>query len=169
MLSCPFYVVTPGTVTISLGADIAFGSTQLLAINLAQGVTLDIVGNGHTLEGGSIGRGLFVYAGTVSVESLSIDNMAAYGGTGGGGGGGGAGLGGGLFVGANLADNPGYVTLTDVSFSNDTAIGGQGGVGNSGGGGGLGGNGSSGVSGGGGGIGGDGGDSLLPGGTGIVP
>src|SRR3954447_21647194 len=99
-------VTAPGTVTITLGSDIAYSATAMQAIDLHAGVTLVIEGDGHTLNGGGVQRGFFVYAGTVEINDLLINNMLARGGDGGtsdvgGGGGGGAGLGGGLFVGAN--------------------------------------------------------------------
>ena len=175
---------TPGTVTIGLGADIALGGTALLAVNLVAGVTLDIIGNGHTLDGGGSDRGLFVYAGAVTVEDLAINNMLARGGNATGGGGG-AGLGGGLFVGANVAGDAGRVTLTGVTFSGDAAQGGSSLAANivssyfaGGGGGGLGGDGGSvqaSAGGGGGGIGAAGGtrnsakNTGGAGGGGIVP
>ncbi|MBR1251022.1 cadherin-like domain-containing protein [Bradyrhizobium sp. AUGA SZCCT0169] len=165
-------VTAPGTVvTITLGNNISLGATAMQAINLHVGVTLVIEGGGHTLNGGGIQRGFFVYAGTVEINDLLINNMLAQGGDGGtsdvgGGGGGGAGLGGGLFVGANVAGNPGNVTLSNVNFSQNAAEGGLGSlnaiIGSAaGGGGGLGGDGGAvdifkGGSGGGG-IGGDGG------------
>ncbi|MFZ2068373.1 MAG: hypothetical protein WAV27_20565, partial [Xanthobacteraceae bacterium] len=79
-------------------------TSQLLAINLPTGSTLTIQGtNGsgvaqvQTLDGGGTERGLFVYAGTVDINNLAINDMVAQGGSGSVGGGGGAGLGGGLF------------------------------------------------------------------------
>lgn len=117
-------VTAPGTVTIQLGAGIALNGTATTAIDLAAGVTLDIEGNGHTLDGGGTQQGLFVYAGAVTVENLAIDNMLAQGGNGGGGGGG---LGGGLFVGGAVAGDAGRVVLTNVSFAGDAARGGNGG------------------------------------------
>ncbi len=126
-------------------------------------------GAGGTLDGGGTQRGLFVYAGKVTIENLTLQNMLAQGGAGGsaysGGGGGGAGLGGGLFIGADVAGDAGNVTLDQVNFLKDEAVGGAGGTGyenglyfhgGDGGGGGLGGNGgynSGGGGGGGGGIG----------------
>ena len=93
------------------------------------------------LDGGGTQRGLFVYAGTVNIQNLTISNMVARGGTGGGGtgggggvgGGGGAGLGGGLFIANNSAHGaaPSNVTLTNVTFAKDTAAGGAGGAGGS--------------------------------------
>ena len=160
----------------------------LLAINLAPGARLTLQGNGATIDGLSAQRGLFVLAGTVAVENLTIAHAVAQGGAGGSGqfgGGGGGGLGGGLFVGA-----AGVVTLRDVAFTANAAIGGAGGDGlgtAAGGGGGLGGDGGPGSGpiepyygaddptgfGGGGGIGptADGGslENLRAGGTGIVP
>ena len=75
-------------------------TTDLLAINLESGSSLTIAGtNGiggpavQTLDGNGSQRGLFVYAGNVTVENLTLENMAAVGGAGGSGGGGGAGLG----------------------------------------------------------------------------
>ncbi len=116
------------------------------AINLHSGVSLIFNGtNSAILDGGSTVRGLFAYAGNVTVNNLTIQNTLAQGGAGAGAGfagGGGAGLGGGLFV-ASAAN----VTLNSVSFSNNKAIGGAGGnnLGGAtevwGGGGGLGGNG----------------------------
>ena len=121
-------------------------TTDLLAINLESGSSLTIGGTngsgGAALDGGGSQRGLFVYAGNVTVENLTIENMSAVGGAGASGGGGGAGLGGGLFV-TGTSDGVGgaHVTLDDVTFSNDKATGGAGGAGrlSAGGGGGLGG------------------------------
>jgi VCBS repeat-containing protein len=120
-------VTAPGTVTITLGSNITFSATALQAINLHPGVTLVIEGDGHTLSGSGTQRGLFVYAGTVEINDLAINNMLARGGNGGLNGGGGAGLGGGLFVGADVAGNAGDVTLTNVTFANNKAVGGSGG------------------------------------------
>jgi hypothetical protein len=162
---------SPGVYEIDIGADITLtGATldELAAINLKSGVTLDIVGQGHTLDGGNMQRGLFVYSGTVTIEDLTIQNMIARGGNGGsllgsggsGGGGGGAGLGGGLFVAnetAHGAAAAGNVTLTNVTITSSSAIGGNGGAGSVGGGGG---------GGGGGGMGGNGAGALSTGGGG---
>jgi hypothetical protein len=123
---------------------------DIAAINLHSGVSLVIAGsNNAVLDGGNTGtnavRGLFAYAGNVTINNLTIQNTTAQGGAGanaGFAGGGGAGLGGGLFVGANA-----NVTLNSVSFSGNKAIGGAGGNNTGGasagfgGGGGLGGNG----------------------------
>ncbi|MGI4977203.1 MAG: Hint domain-containing protein [Janthinobacterium lividum] len=121
--------------TIALSGSITL-STDLDAINLAPGATLAIQGNGHTLDGGDVHRGLFAYAGGVTVSNLAIDNARATGGLGYGGGGAGAGLGGGLFVASGAS-----VSLDGVTFSGDGAVGGSelGGLPYEGGGGGLGG------------------------------
>src|ERR1700722_15910515 len=118
-----------GSYEIDLGTNASIALTQALtAIKLQGTVTLDIEGNGATLNGEGGERGLFVSSGTVTVENLTIKNAQALGangiaGTGvyinqggGGGGGGAAGLGGGLFVGAGAS-----VALTDVVFSGDKA------------------------------------------------
>ena len=55
-------------------------TTPLEAINLKTGVTLDIEGQGATLNGGGSQRGLFVYSGVVTVENLTLANMKAVGG-----------------------------------------------------------------------------------------
>jgi hypothetical protein len=120
---------------------------DIAAVNLHTGVSLVINGGaGATLDGGNTVRGLFAYAGNLTVDNVTIQNTVAQGGAGGNAefaGGGGAGLGGGLFVGANA-----NVTLNSVSFSDDKAVGGAGGDNTGGGqaqgyagGGGLGGNG----------------------------
>jgi large repetitive protein len=113
-------------------------TSQLPAFNLAVGDTLTIHGNGATLDANGL-PGLFVYAGAVEIDNLSIINAEAIGGAGSGGGGGGAGLGGGLFI-----ASAGAVTLDTVTFAHDQAVGGAGSrpEGNGGGGGGLGGAGS---------------------------
>ena len=168
---------TAYTITFAAPSGTLSLTGDLNAINLASNDTLTIVGAGEALDGGGTTRGLFVEAGTVAVNDLTIKNATATGGAGGdgfNGGGGGAGLGGGLFIGT-----AGTVTLGNVTFSNDVAQGGAGGNGGGGatgaGGGGMGGAGggsssSSGYAyGGGGGIGsGATGGLLVSGGTGIV-
>jgi len=145
---------TAGSYEIDLAAGANIELTGALnAINLHAGVTLDIEGEGATLNGANAQgvsdhqRGLFVYAGTVTIESLTIANAEAVGGSSGSGGGG-AGLGGGLFVANDVvhgAASAGAVTLTNVNFSGDSAKGGSSGVSVlGGGGGGLGGDGYSG-------------------------
>ena len=150
--------LTSGSETISIAGDFALGMTELDAINLKVGVALTIAGNSHTLSGGGMERGFFVYGGSVTISNLTLTGMVAQGGAGGaGGGGGGAGLGGALFVADNaLADGgtdgnavAGSVTLQNVTFSLDGATGGSGGSGQT-----------SGITGGGGGLGGNGGDGL---------
>ncbi len=146
---------TSGDIVITLTNDITETAT-LDAINLHTGVTLTIDGGGHALDGAGQYRGLFAYAGTLTVSNLSIDNTVARGGDGGNeGAGGGAGLGGGLFIAgtdAGLASGA-DVTLENVAFRYARAAGGAGGsstgqfngnvgpIGTYGGGGGLGGNG----------------------------
>src|ERR1700761_8274241 len=115
---------TAGTYVIDLGTNASIALTQALtAINLHSNVTLDIEGDGATLDGKneSTGQsfnqqGLFVSSGTVTIESLTVENTNAIGAAGAaGGGGGGAGLGGGLFIGATA-----HVALTGVSFRSDS-------------------------------------------------
>lgn len=119
-----------GAVTIELANDIAMDGTALTAIELATGVSLTILGDGHTLDAGGTEQGLFVYSGTLAVDDLTIADAVAQGGNAsgvsgsyyyGGGGGGGAGLGGGLFVGSVAS-----VTLMDAAFQDDGARGGNG-------------------------------------------
>jgi hypothetical protein len=143
----------------ALGTTIALDQA-LHPIDLDAGSSLTILGGGATLDGGGTERGLFVYAGAVTVEDMAINDMSAAGGAGYSGGGGGAGLGGGLFVTGTVENAAGdvvstgaTVTLMDVSFSNDSAAGGAGSTGFYGGGGGLGGAAGAGGGGGGGGAG----------------
>jgi hypothetical protein len=115
----------PGTYTIDITGNISLGG-PLPEISLANGVTLDIIGNGNTLNGGGYEAGLYAYQGTVSIDDLTVLNTTITGSTGpgggqNGGGGGTAGLGGGLFVGSKAA-----VTLDNVNFTKDGAIGGNG-------------------------------------------
>ncbi|WP_232630428.1 autotransporter-associated beta strand repeat-containing protein [Methylobacterium sp. Leaf118] len=138
---------TSGAFQITLAANANIALTSALpAINLQAGVTLEILGNGATLNGQSpVGasynqRGLFVYSGDVTISDLTIANTVAQGGSGGpGGGGGGAGLGGGLFVAANTAGgvSAAHVTIDNVDFVGTSAIGGAGGFSGASGGGGL--------------------------------
>ena len=118
-----------GTYTIDIVITVSLDGTALEAIDLKAGTTLDILGtagSGGALDGGGTEHGLFVYAGSVTIEDLTIRNMEALGGNGLDGGGAGAGLGGGLFVGANVAGDAGFVTLNNVVFSGDKAVGGRG-------------------------------------------
>ncbi len=164
------------TFNLAGGASTLALAAQLAAINLDSGSSLTINGSNDTLNGGGLYRGLFVYAGSVTIDNLTIADTKALGGNGGngnsGGGGGGGGLGGGLFV-----ASAGSVTLSDVNFSSDSATGGNGGSGSGsgkGGGGGMGGNGGSAsnlAAGGGGGLGGAGGagnSTGSPGSAGLV-
>ena len=114
------------TVTLSLSHDISLADLAADLPELNSAANVVIVGNGHTLDGGGVHRGLMVFGGNVSVSGLTIADTLARGGDGGGNslatGGGGAGLGGGLFV-----ANGGTVTLSGVNFVNDQAVGGNGG------------------------------------------
>jgi hypothetical protein len=151
-------------ITIAAGATLT-ESAEISAINLKGSDTLTIAGQGQgaSLDGASLYRGLFAYSGNLTVENLTIENAVANGGAGAGGGGGGAGLGGGLFVANDSAHGatPANVRLINVSFTNDSAAGGAGGSGNGGGGGGMGGSGGSG----GGGV----GSTAHGGGAGLIP
>ncbi|WFU22125.1 VCBS domain-containing protein [Bradyrhizobium sp. CB1717] len=112
--------------SIEFAADISIASlgANLTAINLASGSSLVIHGAGHTLDGGNLYRGLFVFGGNVALDNLDINNTVAQGGAGGNpGGGGGAGLGGGLFVGTGAT-----ASISNVNFTGDRAIGGNGGA-----------------------------------------
>ncbi len=168
-------VPTNYTITLAPSATPLTETAQIDAINLGARSSLTIDGNGDTLDGAEKYNGLFVYAGNVSIENLSIANAIAVGGNGASRGGGGAGLGGGLFVGANVAGDAGAVTLTNVVFNGNSATGGNGSYGGAfGGGGGLlggQGGGGGGVAGGGGigangGAGGAGQPGLVPGAAG---
>ena len=135
-------------------------TNTLNAFNTTSNVTVN--GGGFTLDGGGVQRGFFVYAGTVAINNLTIQNTQALGGNGGattasGSGGGGLGAGGALFVASG-----GNVTVSNVALNGNNATGGTGAAGaaglsgssssGGGGGGGLGGNGGF-VVGGGGGVG----------------
>jgi fibronectin-binding autotransporter adhesin len=129
------------TFTVNIQNNVSLtAATTLNAINKASTVVIN--GGNTTLNGGGVQRGLFVFAGSVTINNFAIQNTLAQGGSGGpGGGGGGAGLGGALFVASGA-----HVTVSNVGLTAATATGGTGGsdVVNSpagGGGGGLGGNG----------------------------
>ncbi len=119
------------TYTIDLAADIRLvGAIDVL--RGVQGAPIDIVGNGHTIDGAGLYDGFFVTAGTVTLSDTTLQNMLAQGSTGGAGriaGGGGLGAGGALFIGAPAAGSSAgaSVTLADVSFAGDVARGGAGG------------------------------------------
>jgi uncharacterized protein with beta-barrel porin domain len=147
----------------------------LSAFNTTSNVTVN--GGGFRLDGGGVQRGFFVYAGTVAINNLTIQNTQALGGDGGnvgfgsGGGAGGLGAGGALFVASG-----GHVTVSNVVLSGNNASGGVGAVGGDGvpgagtaggAGGGLGGHAVGGFAGGGVGRGADG-DTGAGGGAGIV-
>jgi large repetitive protein len=104
--------------TFNITGDLTL-TDQLPAFNLPQGVSLTIAGNHHTLDANG-NPGLFVYAGSVEIDDLNINNAITHGGDSDFTGGGGAGLGGGLFIASS-----GKVTLSDVSFANDKAVGGN--------------------------------------------
>jgi hypothetical protein len=140
---------TSGSFTISLGGTITEGTDagdfsrygtafvadplDLFGINLQPGVTLNFGSAqfaGGAIDGASLYRGLFVYAGNVTLQRLKIENTVAEGGAGGDGGGGGAGLGGALFVAGTNAglSSGGTVTLGSyVTFTDNSAVGGAGG------------------------------------------
>src|SRR5262249_31324683 len=80
--------------TITLSQNLTLTDGDLLALNLPSGASVTINGGNFVLDGNKDQRGLFVYAGTVDINDLTIKDMVAQGGSGGGGG---AGLGGGLF------------------------------------------------------------------------
>ena len=116
--------------------------------------------SGLTVSGNNLGTGVFfAYAGTITIQDLTIRDGLALGGNGaatfGPGGGGGAGLGGGLLV-----NNVASVTAQNVTFDNMLARGGNGGAGN----GAAGGNGGGGM----GGAGGGGGPNATGGGGGAT-
>jgi hypothetical protein len=127
-----------GSFTIQFANSITLDpQTPLYSLNLQSGVSVAIDGSDggggrYSLDGHGAQRGLFVYAGTVTVANLKIVNAVAQGGAGGGGvagGGGGAGLGGGLFIaGPTQGAGGGNVTLDNVDFSRDSAVGGSGGA-----------------------------------------
>jgi collagen type I/II/III/V/XI/XXIV/XXVII alpha len=114
----------PGAYTIDITANLTETTAGIDAILIGAGVTLSIVGNGHTLNGGGADGGLAVIGGKVSIADLTIEDTLAKGGAGSNDGGGGAGLGGGLFVGPTAS-----VTLSNVAFTGDAAQGGAGGAG----------------------------------------
>jgi hypothetical protein len=89
-----------GTITITLGNDIFLNGTPLEVINLHAGVTLVIDGGpdgfttldgGYEFSSGASLRGLFVYAGKVDINNLTIQDMVVHGGNGGSAGAGGGG------------------------------------------------------------------------------
>jgi hypothetical protein len=106
--------------------------SQLAPLTLTASENLTINGNNNTLDGAFLYEGFAALGnGSIAINDLVLTHLVARGGNGGddvrGGGGGGGGLGGGLFVGANVA-----ATLSNVAFSSNFAIGGNGGSGDSG-------------------------------------
>jgi autotransporter-associated beta strand protein len=133
------------TVTINFTGDFTLTSSLAALVVTNTGVTVNIVGAGHTIDGASAFQGMVVIGSnspTVTVSNLTVANSLARGNNGtdgqagyfsnalsygsGGGGGGGLGAGGGLYVDSNA-----NVTLTSVSFTNTSARGGTGGNGGS--------------------------------------
>ena len=123
----------PTPLSFTFTIDPAAGTTITLdqtleAVNLGAASTLDIVGDGSTLNGAnSLCWPRCRCRCGLRSPNLTIENVVAQGGDGTGAGGGGAGLGGGLFIGGAVSGDPGAVTLSDVTFLNDSAIGGNGG------------------------------------------
>src|ERR1700753_609416 len=69
-----------GTYEIDLGPNASIALTQALtAISLHSGVTLDIEGDGATLNGLNAQQGLFVNSGNVTIENLTVLNAVAQG------------------------------------------------------------------------------------------
>ncbi|WP_048863318.1 pectate lyase-like adhesive domain-containing protein, partial [Acidisphaera rubrifaciens] len=75
-----------GAFTIDLTGNVTEGEAGqpagLYVIDAATGVTVTINGEGHTLDGGGANGGLAVYAGKVTVASLTIEDTIAKGGQG---------------------------------------------------------------------------------------
>ena len=118
---------TPGTYTINITADITLTAGTTLPAITGSANNLTINGGSHTIDGGSVQRGFFVYQGSVAINDLSIQNTLAQGGTGGGlggAGGGGAGLGGALFVASGAS-----LSVSNVALTGNQALGGAGGAG----------------------------------------
>jgi hypothetical protein len=93
---------TTADTTIVLTADITL-TADLPALQGLGTIITSSTGNTFVIDGASSYRGLFVYAGDVTIQGIVIQNTLAAGGAGGastGPGGGGAGFGGGLFVAA---------------------------------------------------------------------
>ncbi|HEX3655240.1 MAG TPA: autotransporter domain-containing protein [Pirellulales bacterium] len=145
--------------TLSLTGNVTM-SQQVQAITT--NATINVAGNGYTIDGGNAYRPFFIESGNVTLQNLTVANSLAQGGSGGGGG---LGAGAAVFV-----DTSGHLTIQNVNFTNNAAVGGAGGAGYSAGGGGLGGNGGAGVTdysgGGGGGLHGNGGSVTAGGDSG---
>jgi hypothetical protein len=69
-------------ITLAAGATLT-EATEILAVNLEDNDTLTIDGQGATLDGAGAHRGLFVYAGNVTIQNLTIADTVARGGAGG--------------------------------------------------------------------------------------
>jgi autotransporter-associated beta strand protein len=114
---------------VNFGQSVTLTAANVLPA-LNSNATVTINGNNFTLNGGPSGNqaeGLFVYAGTVGINNLTITNANATGGTGGAGifgAGGGLGAGGALYVHSGA-----QVTVNNVALTNNSAVGGAGGVG----------------------------------------
>ena len=100
-------------IDLGSGASIALTS-DLPDLDLNPAVSVDIEGDGGTLNGGGTQRGLYVYAGAVTVENLTLENNAT------------GGAGGALILGDDGA-TPASVTLTNVGFLGGPPTGGTGG------------------------------------------
>lgn len=115
------------TKNISL-SDLQNGATSLRALNRDSDFspieqTLHIFGKGHSIDGGSTRRGLFISGGNVLIDHLHFQNMKLKGTTPlEGPDGGGAALGGALFIAKGAK-----ATLENVSFTKCNATGGNGG------------------------------------------
>lgn len=116
--------VTTNTMDITFSGSFVFGTVDITPIMLVSGSTLTINGNSTILDGSSgTFRGLMIESGNVTVNNMTLQNLAAVGGAGGvSGGGGGLGAGGAFFVG-----NGGSLTLSNVQMTNNRAAGGNGG------------------------------------------
>jgi len=69
-------------ITLAAGRTLT-EAANIDAVNLKAGGALTIDGQGAVLDGADVYCGLFVYAGAVTVENLTIQNAAAVGGAGG--------------------------------------------------------------------------------------
>jgi hypothetical protein len=73
----------PAGTTIEIDLTASFTLTHDLdAVNLAAGEQLVINGGGQALDGAGMHRGVFAYAGTLTIENLALNNMRAQGGGG---------------------------------------------------------------------------------------
>ncbi|MGB3189536.1 MAG: DUF4347 domain-containing protein [Limnoraphis sp.] len=95
------------------------GFTNSFAIDIQDGESLSIIGNGNTIDAGNNTQIFRIVNGTIVLSDLTIENGRARGGDGLTGGGGGLGAGGALYI------DGGNVTVENVEFSNNQAIGGS--------------------------------------------